>query len=65
MIIRIIDNCYKNISICIVETRKGYQYATDWANEYDEKGILISPTIEQVKDAWREDRRSFLPYCSF
>ncbi|RKJ75065.1 DUF4028 domain-containing protein [Butyricicoccus sp. 1XD8-22] len=48
--------------LCIVTTRKGYSYACTWAIERDEKGEIISPTIEQVEEAWRNNRQSFSKY---
>ncbi|MDQ0174395.1 DUF4028 family protein [Bacillus chungangensis] len=49
--------------LCIVETRKGYQYACTWSVEKNVKGEVTSPTSEQVKDAWRENRNDFEPYA--
>lgn len=60
--IRIIDGLYnESRTICILESR-GHQFATEWANEYDKNGLLISPTKEQIKEAWKENRRAFFPY---
>lgn len=48
--------------LCVITTRKGYSYASDWAIEKDKMGNITSPTKEQVKQAWREDRSSFAKY---
>ncbi|MFS0783324.1 hypothetical protein [Bacillus sp. 1P06AnD] len=41
---------------------RGRQYGTTWAKEYNDTGSLISPTIEQVKEAFEEDRSNFELY---
>ena len=46
-------------SLCVVTTRKGYSYACSWAVEKDETENVISPTVDQVKEAWKENRNSF------
>lgn len=41
-------------SLCIVTTVKGYCFYCLWANPV--------PSEAQVREAWRTDRKSFLPY---
>lgn len=48
--------------LCVVTTKRGYSYACLWATEKDENENIISPTLQQVKDAWRNNRRSFDKY---
>lgn len=45
--------------LCVVTIRKGYAYACTWAIEKDNKDEIVSPTIQQVKEAWKEERTSF------
>ena len=47
---------------CTVQTKKGFQYSCIWANEYNHFGELVSPTIEQVNEAWKNNRNSFEAY---
>ncbi|MFB0831528.1 hypothetical protein ACEU2D_18235 [Brevibacillus laterosporus] len=47
---------------CIVTTKKGYSYGCSWTIERDEEGQIVSPTKNQVEEAWRTDRSNFVPY---
>ncbi|MCY9056101.1 hypothetical protein MOE90_20910 [Bacillus spizizenii] len=42
--------------------KKGRQWETTWAKVFDEKGNMISPTVEEVKEAFIEDPSSFRMY---
>lgn len=42
--------------------KKGRQWETTWAKAFDEDGKMISPTVEQVKEAFIEDPSSFRMY---
>ncbi len=57
-----IINLQETHKLCVVTTRKGYSYGCTWAIEKDEDGTITSPTIEQVKEAWKEDKSSFSKY---
>ncbi|QST02559.1 hypothetical protein IMZ31_24220 (plasmid) [Pontibacillus sp. ALD_SL1] len=48
--------------LCVVTTKRGYSYACTWALEKNQDGTIISPTVEQVKEAWKTDRTSFEKY---
>ncbi|MCH4866801.1 hypothetical protein [Bacillus sp. 1006-3] len=37
----------------------GREWTTFWAKAFDDKGNVISPTVKQVKAAFREDPESF------
>ncbi|WP_268366972.1 hypothetical protein [Bacillus sp. S17B2] len=37
----------------------GREWTTFWAKAFDDKGNVISPTVKQVKAAFREDPASF------
>ncbi|TPG68676.1 hypothetical protein EEL31_09165 [Brevibacillus laterosporus] len=47
---------------CIVTTKRGYSYGCSWSIERNEDGQIVSPTKSQVEEAWKTDRRNFLPY---
>lgn len=49
--------------LCIVTNRRGYSYCCLWAMEKDKDGkVVTSPTIEQVRQAYKEDKNDFQPY---
>lgn len=41
---------------------RGYQWQAEWAKEWNEMGDVVSPTEDQVKEAFLEDRNSFDKY---
>ncbi|TVX85553.1 hypothetical protein [Paenibacillus agilis] len=51
-----IQNYSETHDLVIVTTRKGYSYASTWA-----KGECDLKT-EDVKQAWRDNRKSFQPW---
>jgi hypothetical protein len=40
--------------LAVVTTGKGYVYAASWAEPW--------PTVEEVREEWRDNRRTFEPY---
>lgn len=48
--------------LCVVTTRKQYSYACTWAVEKDREGNVLSPTIDQVREAWNTDKSDFERY---
>lgn len=48
--------------LCIVTNGKGYSYGCTWAIEKDSTGEVTSPTVDQIKDAWKTNRNSFSRY---
>lgn len=63
-LVRII-NYTETHSMGVVETRKGNEYASVFAKEFDEQGNTTYPTKEDVKEAWRSNKRFFQSYNSF
>ena len=50
---------YSNTHAYVRVDKNGYQWQTTWAKEFDEHGTMVSPTVEQVKEAFLENPRSF------
>lgn len=46
-------------TITRVITASGRQYEGMWAIARDEEDNIISPTIEEVKTEWKQNRKSF------
>ena len=64
MLVRIV-NYSDTHTIGVIQTRKGYEYGCVFAKEYSEDGTLFYPTKDDVKQAWKEDKRDFTPYTHF
>lgn len=39
--------------------KRGKEWNTTWAKEFDDNGNMVSPTVEQVKEAFIENPKSF------
>lgn len=41
---------------------RGRQYSSIWAKELDDSGEMISPNENEVRKAFKENRKNFDPY---
>ena len=57
-------NYGSNHSLGIVQTLK-YEYACCFATERNSDGTIIYPTTQDVKEAWKKNKRDFISYNFF
>lgn len=53
---------YNKTHAIVSIVHRGKQYGTLWAKETNSDGVLISPTVKQAQEAFKEDKRNFDPY---
>lgn len=64
MIIRLVNLSETHV-IGVIETTKGNEYGCVFAKEFNQVCELTYPTNDDVKQAWKENKRDFRPYTSF